>query len=83
MEGSYNKNALILENKCSGKPGTFGNVQNEQFPSRYYLMYRCQCEVARACLRGIRSFAHSKTSVNSYLSIQSFINPVFSRHIAY
>ena len=33
-------------------------MQNEQFPSRYYLMYRCQCEVARACLRGIRSFAH-------------------------
>ena len=58
MEGSYNKNALILENKCSGKPETFGNVQNEQFPSRYYLMYRCQCEVARACLRRIRSFAH-------------------------
>ena len=28
------------------------------------VMYRCQCEVARACLRGIRSFAHSKTSLH-------------------
>ena len=35
------------------------HIPAERISDRYYLIYRCQCEVARACLRGIRSFAHA------------------------
>ncbi len=34
------------------------HISAKRISDRYYLIYRCQCEVARACLREIRSFAH-------------------------
>ena len=48
----------------------------------WLLTYRCQCEVARACLRGIRSFAHSKTSATTFdftvTLILTFLLPNFT-----
>ena len=48
------------------------HISAERISDRYYLIYRCQCEVARAFLRGIRSFAHFHFLCKCLLMFHSF-----------